>query len=152
MKIQVLDSIETKLFEFAEFENKSSNIPLELVRSALIAMNIFAQQQLKQMNGALISRFLNHATVFLKDNRPVIRVLAIRLMRIFCKKLPNYMIIQFQVIFLLNWESKFIMDKTCISFGFKSFNYYERLKFVLMGASIFVLNMVLRFNRKYFIQ
>jgi hypothetical protein len=61
-------------------------------------MNIFAQQHLKTMNGALVSRFLNHSTLFLKDKRPVIRVLAIRLIRIFCKKLPDFMINQFQVI------------------------------------------------------
>jgi len=96
LKIQVLDSIEAKIFDFAEFKVKTVDIEMERARSTLIAMNIFAQQHLKSMNGALISRFLNHATIFLKDSRPVIRVLAIRLMRIICKKLPGYMISQFQ--------------------------------------------------------
>lgn len=73
---------------------------MEVARSTLIAMNIFAQQQLKHMNGALVSRFLNHAIVFLADNRPVIRVLAIRLLRVFCKKMPAFMISQFQVDFV----------------------------------------------------
>lgn len=110
MKIQVLDSIEAKIFGFAEFKVKSVDIEMERARSALIAMNIFAQRHLKNMNGALISRFLNHATVFLKDARSVIRVLAIRLIRVFCKKLPGYMISQFQVNQLLLFITLFFQD------------------------------------------
>lgn len=98
IQVKILDSIETKIFEFSGFETKSTDVPLEEARATLIAMNIFAQQHLKSMNGALVSRFLNHATLFLREKRPVIRVLAIRLIRIFCKKLPYFMITQFQVI------------------------------------------------------
>lgn len=95
--LQILDSVESCLFVLSGFKSKSSEIPLEHARSTLISMNIFAQRYLKAMNGALVNRFLNHSIVFLGDNRPVIRVLAIRLMRVFCNKLPPFMITQFQV-------------------------------------------------------
>lgn len=92
-----MDSIESRIFEFSGFTKQSSEVSTEIARSTLIAMNILAQLYLKQMNGALVHRFLNRAVEYMADSRPVIRVLAIRLLRVFCKKLPSFMVGLFKV-------------------------------------------------------
>ncbi|KAI6190820.1 hypothetical protein M3Y97_00159900 [Aphelenchoides bicaudatus] len=96
LRLQVLDSVEARIFEFSGVDTHSSETALETARPALIAMNFLAQQCLKHMDVTLVNRFLNHGVAFLSDNRQVIRVLAIRLFRVFCKKLPSFMITQFQ--------------------------------------------------------
>ncbi|KAI6194249.1 RRP12-like protein [Aphelenchoides besseyi] len=99
-RIQVLDSVESGLFAYTGVTKSSNKEPLERIRAALIAMNLFAQKHLRTMNAALVNRFLNHAVVFVSDTRSPIRVVAIRLMRVFAKRLPDFMLRQYQEIIL----------------------------------------------------
>ncbi|CAD5215799.1 unnamed protein product [Bursaphelenchus xylophilus] len=99
---QVLDGLVTKIFEFSGVKTRSESEPLEKVRATLIAYNVLAQTHLKDMNAALTAQFLQKTFLFLKDRRSPIRVLAIRLIRIFCKKMPEYSFRQYQDLILDN--------------------------------------------------
>jgi hypothetical protein len=65
---------------------------------ALIALNFLAQKQLKNVNAALISQLIGHSTGILQQiSNPKCRVLAIRLVRTICRKMPAFMFEQFKV-------------------------------------------------------
>ncbi|CAD5211446.1 unnamed protein product [Bursaphelenchus okinawaensis] len=99
---QVLDGLITKIFEFSEIKTKSETEQLEKVRATLIAYNVLAQKHLKEMNASLTAQFLQKAFLFLEDRRSPIRVLSIRLIRLFCKKVPEYSFRQYQDLILDN--------------------------------------------------
>ncbi|KAI6242755.1 RRP12-like protein [Aphelenchoides fujianensis] len=99
-RIQVLDAVEAGLFAYTGVKTTSGSQPLERIRAALIAMNLFAQKHLRSMNAALVSRFLSHAVLFVSDSRSPVRVVAVRLMRVFAKRLPDFMLRQYQEVIL----------------------------------------------------
>uniref|UniRef100_A0A0R3S397 NUC173 domain-containing protein n=1 Tax=Elaeophora elaphi TaxID=1147741 RepID=A0A0R3S397_9BILA len=74
--------------------------PLEIVRSSTIALNVIAQKFTRILDTSLLSRLISHACSWIGDNRPVIRVLIIRLLRMLAKKLPDYTMRQYQDLLL----------------------------------------------------
>ena len=98
--------------------------PLDRVRPALIAANLLAQQHLRAMNGALIVRFLNHALELQYDERAPIRALAIRLMRMFAKKMPDFTLREYQVSgnFVFFLQRHLCVNKLCRSSYSKQFS------------------------------
>lgn len=70
----------------------------EQFQCALIALNFLAQKQLKNVNAALISQLIGHSTGILQQiSNPKCRVLAIRLVRTICQKMPAFMFDQYKV-------------------------------------------------------
>ncbi|CAG9529542.1 unnamed protein product [Cercopithifilaria johnstoni] len=74
--------------------------PLEIVRSSTIALNVIAQKFTRVLDTSLLSRLISHACNWIGDERPVIRVLIIRLLRMLAKKLPDYTMQQYQELLL----------------------------------------------------
>lgn len=107
-EVLILDDMIKKIYAFAEIKVKSEDQTVEKVRSSLIAFNVLAQKYLKQMNASLTAQFLNYAFLFLKDRRSPIRVLTIRLIRVFCKKMPDFTLRQYQVSFKI---MKYLLHK-----------------------------------------
>uniref|UniRef100_A0A915PH65 Ribosomal RNA-processing protein 12-like conserved domain-containing protein n=1 Tax=Setaria digitata TaxID=48799 RepID=A0A915PH65_9BILA len=65
-------------------------------RSATIALNATAQKFTRILDASLLNRLIAHACSWIDDERPVIRVLVIRLLRMLAKKLPDYTMQQYQ--------------------------------------------------------
>ncbi|KAL3994575.1 NUC173 domain family protein [Acanthocheilonema viteae] len=72
----------------------------EIVRSSTIALNVIAQKFTRILDTSLLSRLISHACSWIGDERPVIRVLIIRLLRMLAKKLPDYTMRQYQELLL----------------------------------------------------
>uniref|UniRef100_A0A914E8V8 Ribosomal RNA-processing protein 12-like conserved domain-containing protein n=1 Tax=Acrobeloides nanus TaxID=290746 RepID=A0A914E8V8_9BILA len=92
-----LESILNKILEFTTApETSSEKIPLSLIKPGLIALNIFAQKQVKLLNGCLLSKLVDGCCTAITDPRPEVRALVLRLLRILCQKLPEYALQQYK--------------------------------------------------------
>ncbi|CAD6197529.1 unnamed protein product [Caenorhabditis auriculariae] len=94
----VLNIIFSHIFEMTnpkEGKNHGS-IELNVARSALVALNILTQKQIKVLNATLTSRVVSHASAWISDGRAPVRILAIRLMRVLVQKLPEYALHQYR--------------------------------------------------------
>ncbi|EJD75315.1 hypothetical protein LOAG_17519 [Loa loa] len=97
----VLHPVLTRIFDMLNPEGLCPNEdPLEILRSSTIALNVIAQKFTRILDASLLSRLVAHACSWIGDERPVIRVLIIRLLRMLTKKLPDYTMRQYQELLL----------------------------------------------------
>lgn len=74
----------------------SGIVSLEVARSTMVALNVLAQKYVRILDASSISRMMAHACSWIGDGRPAVRVLVIRMLRIFAQKLPDYTLQQYK--------------------------------------------------------
>ncbi|CAI5442221.1 unnamed protein product [Caenorhabditis angaria] len=95
---QVLDVVISKIFELTTLKvgEKTTSIEIRIARGALVAANIIAQKQIKVLNTITTSRIMSFACNWITEGRAPVRILAIRLMRVLCQKIPEVVLQQFR--------------------------------------------------------
>ncbi|EGT48732.1 hypothetical protein CAEBREN_10904 [Caenorhabditis brenneri] len=94
-----LEPVLSKLYELTTLtpaQKAISDIPLKVARSCLVAANIIAQKQVKVLNTIATSKMISFGCSWMSDGRAPVRILAIRLMRVLCQKIPEVMLQQFR--------------------------------------------------------
>uniref|UniRef100_A0A8R1DIW5 NUC173 domain-containing protein n=1 Tax=Caenorhabditis japonica TaxID=281687 RepID=A0A8R1DIW5_CAEJA len=95
----VLDPVLSKIYELttlAADQKNTTKIPLNVARSCLVAANIIGQKQIKVLNTVATSKMISFACSWLAEGRAAVRILAIRLMRVLCQKIPEVVLQQFR--------------------------------------------------------
>ncbi|CAI2333060.1 unnamed protein product [Caenorhabditis sp. 36 PRJEB53466] len=95
----VLDPVLSQLYELTTLtasQKSSGDIPLHVARSCLVAANIIAQKQIKVLNTIATSKMISFACSWIGEGRAAVRILAIRLMRVLCQKIPEVVLQQFR--------------------------------------------------------
>lgn len=94
-----LEPVLSKLYELTTIsaeQKTTGDIPLHVARSCLVAANIIAQKQVKILNTIATSKMISFACSWIGEGRAAVRILAIRLMRVLCQKIPEVMLQQFR--------------------------------------------------------
>ncbi|VDK46717.1 unnamed protein product [Anisakis simplex] len=90
-----------------------TEVPLNIAQSTMVALNMIAQKYVRKLNAALLNRLLMHACSCIRDRRPVIRVLVVRLIRVLTHKLPDYVLQQYkELIIEAVFENQLTADVT----------------------------------------
>lgn len=95
----VLDPVLSQLYQLTTLsagQKSTGDIPLNVARSCLVAANIIAQKQIKLLNTIATSKMISFACSWIAEGRAAVRILAIRLMRVLCQKIPEVMLQQFR--------------------------------------------------------
>ncbi|GMT15305.1 hypothetical protein PFISCL1PPCAC_6602, partial [Pristionchus fissidentatus] len=91
----------------------TGDVPLGAAQGCLVALNIIAQKQVKNMNASHTSQMVSHAATWMVDGRAPVRLLAIRLMRVLLQKMSGFMVDQFSELVLSSFFSQ-TLDETTI--------------------------------------
>ncbi|CAB3408632.1 unnamed protein product [Caenorhabditis bovis] len=95
----VLETVLSKIFEMTTLtstQQSTANIQLHIARASLVSLNIIAQKQIKVLNTVSTSKILTFACSWIADGRAPVRILAIRLLRVLCQKMPEVILQQFR--------------------------------------------------------
>ncbi|CAO4366084.1 unnamed protein product [Caenorhabditis nigoni] len=95
----VLEPVLSKLYELTTLtanQKTTGDIPLHVARSCLVAANIIAQKQIKVLNTVATAKMISFACSWIAEGRAAVRILAIRLLRVLCQKIPEVMLQQFR--------------------------------------------------------
>ncbi|GMS85276.1 hypothetical protein PENTCL1PPCAC_7451, partial [Pristionchus entomophagus] len=90
----------------------TGEVPLETAQGSLVALNIIAQKQVKNMNASHTSQMVSHSTTWMVDGRASVRLLAIRLMRVLLQKMSGFMVDQFRELILTSFFGQNMEDTT----------------------------------------
>ncbi|GMT15249.1 hypothetical protein PFISCL1PPCAC_6546, partial [Pristionchus fissidentatus] len=90
----------------------TGDVPLGAAQGCLVALNIIAQKQVKNMNASHTSQMVSHAATWMVDGRAPVRLLAIRLMRVSLQKMSAFMVDQFSELVLSSFFSQTIDETT----------------------------------------
>ncbi|KAF1765897.1 hypothetical protein GCK72_005850 [Caenorhabditis remanei] len=94
-----LEPVLSKLYELTTLtssQKTTGDIALNVARSCLVAANIIAQKQIKILNTIATSKMISFACSWIGEGRAAVRILAIRLLRVLCQKIPEVMLQQFR--------------------------------------------------------
>lgn len=98
---EVLDPFLEKTFMEIPQNAHENEVILKQLRTSLIALTIICNKHLKLLNASSMSRIVALASMAISVNNFETRVLALRLIRILCEKMPNYCLSLYKVYYLL---------------------------------------------------
>ncbi|KAF8364016.1 hypothetical protein PRIPAC_90939, partial [Pristionchus pacificus] len=90
----------------------TGEVKIETAQGSLVALNIIAQKQVKNMNASHTSQMVSHSTTWMVDGRAAVRLLAIRLMRVLLQKMSSFMVDQFRELILTSFFGQNTEDTT----------------------------------------